>query len=199
MLLFAAHDQDDAGSEGRLGVRPRRRPGPVTREEEKLGLNSSSTVDLAIEGAHVGRERLLHEEGKGFNVAMCDARRGAIGIAAPGAWDRAGGVRRRARVRARAAAVREADRGLPGDPVGGRSSSAPAGCSLRRVAQLARAGRPCACVTRSLVLDGEAARRGRRRRRRARSGRAPAARAAPPGSSPASTTPTSELSSSTVP
>src|SRR6202022_463627 len=38
----------------------------VTREEEKLGLNSSSTVDLVIEGAQVGRDRLLHEEGKGF-------------------------------------------------------------------------------------------------------------------------------------
>ena len=31
----------------------------VTREEEKLGLNSSSTVDLVIEGARVGRDRLL--------------------------------------------------------------------------------------------------------------------------------------------
>src|SRR5205085_10035749 len=54
----------------------------VTREEEKLGLNSSSTVDLAIEGAQVGRERLLHEEGKGFNVAMSTLEGGRIGIAA---------------------------------------------------------------------------------------------------------------------
>ena len=36
----------------------------VTREEEKLGLNSSSTADLVIEGAQVGRDRLLHEEGR---------------------------------------------------------------------------------------------------------------------------------------
>ena len=54
----------------------------VTREEEKLGLNSSSTVDLAIEGAQVGRDRLLHEEGKGFNVAMATLDGGRIGIAA---------------------------------------------------------------------------------------------------------------------
>ena len=54
----------------------------VTREEEKLGLNSSSTADLAIEGAEVGRDRLLHEEGKGFAVAMATLDGGRIGIAA---------------------------------------------------------------------------------------------------------------------
>src|SRR5205823_2930952 len=42
----------------------------VTRDEEKLGLNSSATNDLVVEGARVGRDRLLHEEGKGFRVAM---------------------------------------------------------------------------------------------------------------------------------
>src|SRR5262249_56585801 len=51
-------------------------------EEEKLGLNSSSTVDLAIEGARAGRDRLLHEEGKGFSVAMSTLDGGRIGIAA---------------------------------------------------------------------------------------------------------------------
>jgi alkylation response protein AidB-like acyl-CoA dehydrogenase len=54
----------------------------VTREEEKLGLNSSSTVDLVVEGAEVGRDRLLHEEGKGFTVAMATLDGGRIGIAA---------------------------------------------------------------------------------------------------------------------
>jgi len=54
----------------------------VTREEEKLGLNSSSTVDLVIEGARVARDRLLHEEGKGFTVAMATLDGGRIGIAA---------------------------------------------------------------------------------------------------------------------
>ena len=42
----------------------------VTRDEEKLGLNSSVTNDIVIEGAHVGRDRLLHEENRGFRVAM---------------------------------------------------------------------------------------------------------------------------------
>jgi len=54
----------------------------VTREEEKLGLNSSTTSDLAIEGAQVGRDRLLHDEGRGFRVAMATLDGGRIGIAA---------------------------------------------------------------------------------------------------------------------
>ena len=54
----------------------------ITREEEKLGLNSSSTSDLAVEGARIGRDRLLHEEGRGFRVAMATLDGGRIGIAA---------------------------------------------------------------------------------------------------------------------
>src|ERR671915_130683 len=54
----------------------------VTRDEEKLGLNSSSTVDLAIDDAFVGHDRLLHEERKGFGVAMATLDGGRIGIAA---------------------------------------------------------------------------------------------------------------------
>ncbi len=54
----------------------------VTREEEKLGLNSSTTTDIAIEGARVGRDRLLHEEDRGFRVAMATLDGGRIGIAA---------------------------------------------------------------------------------------------------------------------
>ena len=82
-LLFARTDPDTpgraAGSRRSSSTRDHVR---VTREEEKLGLNSSSTVDLAIEGAHVGRDRLLHEEGKGFAVAMATLDGGRIGIAA---------------------------------------------------------------------------------------------------------------------
>jgi alkylation response protein AidB-like acyl-CoA dehydrogenase len=54
----------------------------VTREEEKLGLNSSSTADLVLEDARIGRDRLLHEEGRGFAVAMSTLDGGRIGIAA---------------------------------------------------------------------------------------------------------------------
>jgi butyryl-CoA dehydrogenase len=54
----------------------------VTRDEEKLGLNSSVTNDIVVEGARVGRDRLLHDENRGFRVAMTTLDGGRIGIAA---------------------------------------------------------------------------------------------------------------------
>src|SRR5207247_8457083 len=54
----------------------------ITRDEEKLGLNSSVTNDIVIEGARVERDRLLHEENRGFRVAMTTLDGGRIGIAA---------------------------------------------------------------------------------------------------------------------
>jgi alkylation response protein AidB-like acyl-CoA dehydrogenase len=54
----------------------------ITRDEEKLGLNSSVTSDLVVEDAQVGRDRLLHEEGKGFQVAMQTLDGGRIGVGA---------------------------------------------------------------------------------------------------------------------
>jgi len=54
----------------------------VTGEEEKLGLNSSVTNSIAVEDAHVGADRLLHDEGKGFTVAMATLDGGRIGIGA---------------------------------------------------------------------------------------------------------------------
>jgi len=81
-VLFARTDPATAGARGVscfvLGAEHVR----VTREEEKLGLNSSTTSDLALEGAQVGRDRLLHEEGRGFRVAMATLDGGRIGIAA---------------------------------------------------------------------------------------------------------------------
>jgi butyryl-CoA dehydrogenase len=82
VLLFARTDPETPGPKGVSAFILDGDQVRVTREEEKLGLNSSSTVDLAIEGARVGRDRLLHEEGKGFNVAMSTLDGGRIGIAA---------------------------------------------------------------------------------------------------------------------
>src|SRR5512132_3166167 len=82
VLLFARTDQDTPGAKGVSAFVLDGDQVRVTREEEKLGLNSSSTVDLAIEGARVSRDRLLHEEGKGFSVAMATLDGGRIGIAA---------------------------------------------------------------------------------------------------------------------
>src|SRR3954469_10434173 len=82
VLLFARTDPEVSGPKGVSAFILDGDQVRVTREEEKLGLNSSSTVDLVIEGAEVGRDRLLHEEGKGFNVAMATLDGGRIGIAA---------------------------------------------------------------------------------------------------------------------
>jgi alkylation response protein AidB-like acyl-CoA dehydrogenase len=54
----------------------------VTSEHAKLGLHSSSTVDLVLEGVRVPAERLLGEEGSGFRIAMATLDGGRIGIAA---------------------------------------------------------------------------------------------------------------------
>jgi butyryl-CoA dehydrogenase len=82
VLLFARTDADTPGPKGVSAFILDGDQVRVTREEEKLGLNSSSTVDLAVEAAHVGRDRLLHDEGKGFSVAMFTLDGGRIGIAA---------------------------------------------------------------------------------------------------------------------
>jgi alkylation response protein AidB-like acyl-CoA dehydrogenase len=54
----------------------------VTPEHSKLGLHSSSTVDLVLERVPVPAERLLGEEGRGFRIAMATLDGGRIGIAA---------------------------------------------------------------------------------------------------------------------
>ena len=82
VLLFARTDPDTHGPKGVSAFLLDGEHVRVTREEEKLGLNSSATVDLVIEGAEIGRDRLLHEEGKGFTVAMATLDGGRIGIAA---------------------------------------------------------------------------------------------------------------------
>ena len=81
-VLFARTDPATAGARGVSCFVLDAEHVRVTREEEKLGLNSSTTSDLAIEGARVGRDRLLHEEGRGFRVAMATLDGGRIGIAA---------------------------------------------------------------------------------------------------------------------
>jgi alkylation response protein AidB-like acyl-CoA dehydrogenase len=82
LVLFARTDPGTAGARGVSCFLLAAEHVRITREEEKLGLNSSTTSDLAIEGARVGRDRLLHEEGRGFRVAMATLDGGRIGIAA---------------------------------------------------------------------------------------------------------------------
>src|SRR3954449_10048095 len=81
-LLFARTDFDTAGARGVSAFILDADHVRITRDEEKLGLNSSTTNDLVVEGAVVGRDRLLHAENKGFRVAMQTLDGGRIGIAA---------------------------------------------------------------------------------------------------------------------
>jgi len=81
-VLFARTDPATAGARGVSAFILDRDHVEVVREEEKLGLNSSSTADIRLDGAYVGRDRLLHREKKGFTVAMTTLDGGRIGIAA---------------------------------------------------------------------------------------------------------------------
>jgi butyryl-CoA dehydrogenase len=81
-LLFARTDQDAPGAKGVSAFVLDAEQVRITRDEEKLGLNSSVTNDIVVENAYVERDRLLHEEGKGFRVAMATLDGGRIGIAA---------------------------------------------------------------------------------------------------------------------
>ena len=81
-LVFARTDPETAGARGVSAFILDGDDVRVTRNEEKLGLNSSVTNDIVIEGAHVDADRLLHEENKGFRVAMATLDGGRIGIAA---------------------------------------------------------------------------------------------------------------------
>jgi alkylation response protein AidB-like acyl-CoA dehydrogenase len=81
-VLFARTGPETAGARGVSCFVLDAEHVRITREEEKLGLNSSTTSDLVLEGARVERDRLLHEEGRGFRVAMATLDGGRIGIAA---------------------------------------------------------------------------------------------------------------------
>jgi alkylation response protein AidB-like acyl-CoA dehydrogenase len=53
----------------------------ITRTEEKLGLNSSATNDIAVD-SFVGADRLIGDLNHGFRIAMATLDGGRIGIAA---------------------------------------------------------------------------------------------------------------------
>ena len=81
-LVFARTDPDTSGPRGVSAFILDAEQVRVTRDEEKLGLNSSITNDIAIDDAFARRDRLLHEENRGFHVAMKTLDGGRIGIAA---------------------------------------------------------------------------------------------------------------------
>ncbi|HKG65949.1 MAG TPA: acyl-CoA dehydrogenase family protein [Solirubrobacteraceae bacterium] len=74
-LVFAREDERPSAFVVRAGADGF----AVTREEEKMGLNSSSTADLAFEDTPAER---LGEPGKGMSIALRTLDGGRIGIAA---------------------------------------------------------------------------------------------------------------------
>jgi short-chain 2-methylacyl-CoA dehydrogenase len=54
----------------------------IGKKEDKLGIRSSSTCELILDGVFVGREQVLGEVGKGYKVAIESLNEGRIGIAA---------------------------------------------------------------------------------------------------------------------
>jgi alkylation response protein AidB-like acyl-CoA dehydrogenase len=84
VVAFARTRPDEPGARGVSAflVDGRARGVAAVREEEKLGLNSSSTADMTFDGVRVPDEHLLGEEGRGFAVAMSTLDTGRIGIAA---------------------------------------------------------------------------------------------------------------------
>jgi butyryl-CoA dehydrogenase len=53
----------------------------LAKNEEKLGIKASSTSQINLDGARLGRDSLLGEEGEGFKIAMSGLDGGRIGIA----------------------------------------------------------------------------------------------------------------------
>jgi alkylation response protein AidB-like acyl-CoA dehydrogenase len=80
-LLFARTDLELSGARGISAFVLDAEHVRVTREEEKLGLNSSSTSDLALD-VEVPADRLLGEEHRGFRIAMSTLDGGRVGIGA---------------------------------------------------------------------------------------------------------------------
>lgn len=54
----------------------------IGKDEKKMGLHGSRTVELSFENMKVPAENLLGEEGQGFKIAMANLDVGRIGIAA---------------------------------------------------------------------------------------------------------------------
>jgi acyl-CoA dehydrogenase len=54
----------------------------IGKQEKKMGLHGSSTVELTFEGCRVPKEQLLGGVGDGFKIAMANLNKGRVGIAA---------------------------------------------------------------------------------------------------------------------
>jgi len=83
IIVFAVTDPD-AGKKGITAfIVPTQTPGyEVIRIEEKLGLHSSDTCQIAFNSMRIPLELRLGEEGEGYRIALANLEGGRIGIAA---------------------------------------------------------------------------------------------------------------------
>jgi alkylation response protein AidB-like acyl-CoA dehydrogenase len=81
ILLFARTDPETRSARGVSAFILDSDQVEITRTEEKLGLNSSVTNDIALD-SHVDADRLIGDENHGFRIAMATLDGGRIGIAA---------------------------------------------------------------------------------------------------------------------
>jgi acyl-CoA dehydrogenase len=82
-IVFASTNPD-AGSKGITAfIVDKNTPGLVIgKNEHKMGLNGSKTVQLTFEDMKVPQENMLGAEGEGFKIALANLDVGRIGIAA---------------------------------------------------------------------------------------------------------------------
>lgn len=82
-IVFAKTDPDKRAKGISAFIVEKGTPGlMIGKDEKKMGLNGSRTVQLTFENMRVPKENLLGREGEGFKVAMANLDTGRIGIAA---------------------------------------------------------------------------------------------------------------------
>ncbi|MGF2618267.1 acyl-CoA dehydrogenase [Rossellomorea vietnamensis] len=82
-IVFASTDPDKGGRGVSAFIVEKDTPGFIIgKDEKKMGLHGSRTVQLTFEDMKVPAENLLGEEGQGFKIAMANLDVGRIGIAA---------------------------------------------------------------------------------------------------------------------
>lgn len=83
IVVFAVTDPD-AGKKGITAfIVPTETPGyEVVRVEEKLGLHSSDTCQIAFNDMRISADLRLGDEGEGYRIALANLEGGRIGIAA---------------------------------------------------------------------------------------------------------------------
>jgi alkylation response protein AidB-like acyl-CoA dehydrogenase len=133
------------------------RPGfSVGKLEHKLGIRASPTGQPIFEDVRVPQANVISEVGKGLGDARADPARSR----STGCRNRPGSDRLRRRICPRTTAVRQADHGVPGDPVQARRHGNPHGRRARAPVQGLRNGRPGPPAAGQVLLDGQGLRLG---------------------------------------